>query len=493
MPALSVLVSGRLAGTASADGAPASTRVGFVYEPEYLSRADATPLSVSAPLAAGRHEIGVWLEGLLSDNPAVRERWQVEHRTPTARAIDLLGSPMGRDCAGAVQFCPPDQVQDVLARGGGVRRLSQRRVAEIIARLRRDEAAWSPEEPDAAFSLGGAQAKTALRYDGGRWGIPYGAEPTTHILKPGVGRFPDSDLVEHLSQRAAAILGIDAAETRCVTARGERALLVTRYDRLATASGGWERIHQEDLCQALAVPAAQKYETAQGPGIAPIAGLLWAVTSDPDTDVRLFRDAIIYNWLIAGTDAHAKNYSLRLRRDEVRLAPLYDLCSYLPYRNHRQATSVQKIKLAMKIGRDYTIHKADYRPAWERTSTALGLPADETLDRVEGLARRVAGAVEAAIEELPRRLRASPHVRSLHKEVEARARHCAFVRHMRSPSQYSRTTPIGGGDASSGAAAAKAVTATRPTAMRRCTHIGVRSNKRCIRPAGHNPPHRYTS
>ncbi len=47
--------------------------------------------------------------------------------------------------------------------------------------------------------------------------------------------------------------------------------------------------------------------------------------------VRRFADALIWNWLIAGTDAHAKNYSLLLAGDQVRLAPLYDIASALPY------------------------------------------------------------------------------------------------------------------------------------------------------------------
>ena len=106
MTALSVVMSGRFAGVTTADGSAASLRAGFEYDSGYLALADATPLSVSAPLQPGRHEVGVWLDGLLSDNHLVRERWQTEHQTPTTRAIDLLASPVGRDCAGAVQFCP---------------------------------------------------------------------------------------------------------------------------------------------------------------------------------------------------------------------------------------------------------------------------------------------------------------------------------------------------------------------------------------------------
>jgi serine/threonine-protein kinase HipA len=56
------------------------------------------------------------------------------------------------------------------------------------------------------------------------------------------------------------------------------------------------------------------------------------VSTEPDVDVERFLKANIFNWLIGGTDAHAKNYSLLIGSgDEVRLAPLYDFSSQLPY------------------------------------------------------------------------------------------------------------------------------------------------------------------
>ena len=494
MTVLSVVMSGHFAGVATSEGSAASTRVGFEYDPDYLRSPDATPLSVSVPLQPGRHEIGVWLDGLLSDNHLVRERWQVEHQTPTTRAVDLLASPVGRDCAGAVQFCPEEDLDAMLARDGGLRGLSERRVARMIERLRKDEAAWSQGAADAAFSLGGAQAKTALRYDQGRWWQPYGDSPTTHILKPGVGQFPDTDVIEHICQRAAVLLGITATETQCVKVRGKRALLVTRYDRVTTSSGEYRRVHQEDVCQALCVPIVQKYQRDGGPDVAGVAGLLWMHSSDPETDVRRFRDALIYNWIIVGSDAHAKNYSLLLHGDEVRLAPLYDVCSALPYRkkwiNPNKDTPVGQMNLAMKIGRDYTVHKADYRPAWERTSQALNLPVNETLERAEMLSREIAHATEQAIDELPLRMRSSSHVARLHKEIKQRARHCEFVRYMHAPSQYAKLTPGDNTDLSF--TTTTAPVGGRPSTRQLCSHIGERSEKRCRLSAGHKPPHRYT-
>ena len=46
MTALSVVMSGRLAGLVTADGSTASSTAGFEYDPEYMASPDATPLSV---------------------------------------------------------------------------------------------------------------------------------------------------------------------------------------------------------------------------------------------------------------------------------------------------------------------------------------------------------------------------------------------------------------------------------------------------------------
>jgi serine/threonine protein kinase HipA of HipAB toxin-antitoxin module len=48
-------------------------------------------------------------------------------------------------------------------------------------------------------------------------------------------------------------------------------------------------------------------------------------------DVDRFLLALGFNWLIVGPDAHAMNYSLLIADNVVRLAPLYDIASALPY------------------------------------------------------------------------------------------------------------------------------------------------------------------
>lgn len=417
MTKLIVLMHGRVAGTIDEK---AGGRAHFSYAQGY----DATPLSVSAPVTHSGFEATHWIDGLLADNEDVRSRWRSDYGAPSARPMDLLATPIGWDCAGGVQFCRPEQLDTLSERGGSLTPLSETQVARMIARLRSDTSAWSSDPAAAAFSLAGAQSKTALRYADGRWFRPIGDAATTHILKPAPPRYPDLDIVEHLCCAAAANLGLAAARTECLTIGGERVLSVTRYDRRKTPDGDITRIHQEDLCQALGVPPSKKYQHAGGPTPAGIAALLRAHSTQPDQDVERFRDSLIYNWLIAGTDAHAKNYSLILAGDQARLAPLYDICSYLPY---RLTKPLSKLDLAMKIGRDYTIAKASRRSAWERTADALGLTRPETLDRVADLANRLPAAMAQAVDRLPPDQRSSDQAALLAEDISIHARRCAAL------------------------------------------------------------------
>jgi len=140
-------------------------------------------------------------------------------------------------------------------------------------------------------------------------------------------------------------LGLPVVNSKIMHFRDEIAVVIERYDRVRTRSG-WRRVHQEDMCQAFAIPPSRKYENEGGPGIRNIVELLRTYSTSPSEDVGTFVDSVAFNWLIGGTDAHAKNYSLLINAERVRLAPLYDITSVLPYSDF----DIQKMKLAMKLG-----------------------------------------------------------------------------------------------------------------------------------------------
>src|SRR5260370_20867391 len=161
----------------------------------------------------------------------------------------------------------------------------------------------------------------------------------------------------------------------------EIAIAVERYDRVRSG-GRWSRIHQEDMCQALGLHPTSNYESDGGPGVRTIAELLREQSSNPEEDVQPCVDAIAFNWLIAGTDAHAKNYALLLGGSgAVRLAPLYDLVSILPY----QTINLQKAKLAMKIGGEYRLRNIRLRH-WKRFATDLRLDEAWLMGRIRTMA-----------------------------------------------------------------------------------------------------------
>lgn len=401
----------------SPDGA-----IALAYRLEHLADPDPTPLSVSAPCREGPHDVTDWIDGLLPDNERVRVRWMRQFGALSTSPFDLLASPVGRDCAGAVRFCTEDNLPSLLTRPGGVEELSEGQIADRLRRLREDHASWLPlPRPGRldGFSLAGWQPKTALRYADGLWGHPYGNEATTHILKPAARpEMPDLDLVEHLTLAAARHLDLDAAVTWCQDFGAERALVVARYDRAEGPDGRVSRIHQEDMCQALRTPPALKYQSDGGPGPDVIARLIRGVSSDPDGDRRAFGDALIYGWLVASPDGHAKNYALMLSRRQIRLAPLYDVCSVLPYAEPR---SLPAVRMAMKMGEDYTIREADRHPAAARLAALLELEADETRTRVHDLAARLPDAIARAVDEMPAHQRRAPTVGLLHQRLADRA------------------------------------------------------------------------
>jgi serine/threonine-protein kinase HipA len=378
---LVVLLDDRIAGAVTR---LSGGRLRFDYDEEYRASASSTPLSVSMPTSVRSHPDGTispWLWGLLPDNDAVLRRWSRDFHVFTS-PFSLLSTPIGHDCAGAVRFATLDAVEDVLATPGSVAWLTEKEVAQRLRDLREDTTAWLGHDFTGQFSLAGAQAKTALFNLNGRWGVPSGAAATTHILKPAVAGFDDHDLNEHICLDAARRAGLVAARTSIARFDSESAIVVERYDR-RPRDGRFVRIHQEDVCQALGIRPARKYQNEGGPEPRDVARLLRSVMPPPAADdaVLRFFDALAWNWLIAGTDAHAKNYSLLLASRQVRLAPLYDIASALPYGTHER-----KLRLAMKIGGDYRVYPI--HNAWPNAARELGLDPELAVERVFALALR---------------------------------------------------------------------------------------------------------
>lgn len=392
--------------------------VSFTYESAYPARQSPTPLSLSMPLSGSRHSnrvVSAWLDGLLPDNLAVREEWgrrfEVSPRNPFA-----LLRHVGRDAAGAVQVLPVDvDPPDAAQRTGEVRRLSEREACDLLLRLTVRDDGWDVGQGSGRWSLAGAQNKVALhRLDDDGWGVPEDSTPTTHILKPTRAdtRFADLHVNEFVCLRAAGLLGLPVAHVDLVDFGGAKTLVSTRYDRGLGRGGAWLRLHQEDLLQALSYPPSKKYQSDGGPSVKNVASLL-STLALPDRDVvrSAFFEALAFNVLVGGTDAHAKNYSLLLRGPRVAMAPLYDVASYAPYLEKGEA-----VRGSMKVGRNWPVRDVTVED-WVSVGFSLGLEAGEAVDRVERLRKSLPEAVMEAAAAAP-----TPFVKDARRVATAVAR-----------------------------------------------------------------------
>lgn len=372
------------------------TRSG-AHELRYLTDEPPAPVSLSMPLAAsqyGSRQINPFLEGLLPDRADVREAMGAKYGVSGANPFALLGH-VGEDCAGAVQFVQPHRRQALLSAEGGLRELTEQDIGDRLRELRADEStSWVATQEH--WSLAGAQSKFAVRQESEVMYSPSGAEPTTHIIKPGVAGFRDQALNEHLCMSALRKAGLRAAQTQFREFDGQSALVVTRYDRGRTQDGRLVRIHQEDMCQAQSIFPTNKYESNKGPRAVDVVRLLRDSSGESaGGNIARFIDGLIANYLLGAPDAHAKNYGVMLSGDRVELTPLYDVASGYPY---SASTHTGLCHAAMKVGRESQFGKI-LPEHWERFAGEAGVDSSAICARVFELSETLPDAVSDSIKE----------------------------------------------------------------------------------------------
>ena len=379
----------------------------FRYAPTW----DGFALSPNFPIAAGSfqdnadiRQVEWFFENLLPDSDDIRRRLAERVGAEGVDAYSLLAR-IGRDCVGALQFLAEgEEPGDSRVLTGEL--LSDNQIAAMLKDLGRTPLGIRAER-DFRISVAGAQEKTALLFRDGRWVEPTGTTPTTHILKPAIGTFPngmdltDSVENEHFCLRLMAAFGLPVAHTEIATFADIKALVIERFDRLRARDGRLIRLPQEDCCQALSVPPTRKYQSEGGPGIVEICGLLQG-SDEPLRDRANFLKATILFWLIGATDGHAKNFSIALMPGgRFTMTPLYDVLTVQPALDAGQLQT-KDMKLAMRAGksRHYKISEIQGRHFVE-TGLAAGFSREQVASIFTDIHTRAEQAFATALADMP--------------------------------------------------------------------------------------------
>src|SRR5690606_18220634 len=279
----------------------------FSYVPAYASREDALPLSLAIPLSENQFDdfaTRAYFDNLLQERDTARADIIAEYRLANDDIVGILAH-LGKDCAGAVSVLPegspPTKVPGQLEQD--YRPYEDDEVVAIIRALYRREPL--PQELDDPSPLSGVQSKIAITVlPDGRYAEPIAGAPTTHILKVPQERHERDAMREHAAMNASTTAGFETAPTGLVEIDGIPALLVERFDR-RVEEGIVTRVHQEDFCQALGLPARHKYQRpgrgANGFNVPAIRNILDS-TIDPAGERLKFVRITLFDILLGNVD-----------------------------------------------------------------------------------------------------------------------------------------------------------------------------------------------
>jgi len=379
----------------------------FSYIPDYLKRDKAVPISKSLPLsdeAFGPLVSRAFFENLLPPEVVLRKLEKILHHD--RRNTFAFLKELGGDCAGAISLCPEDV--ELGSADDSIRELSEDEADEILRAL--------PERPllqglvdGYRISVAGAQDKLVARVRSKRLALPLYGAASTHIVKPEMSICRGSVENECFCQRLAAKLGMAAARASILDVKSRAYYVSERYDRELDGESV-RRILQEDFCQAMGVPAEEKYESDGGPSAVRCfcflrdAGFGFAALAG-------FVDALAFNFIVGNADAHAKNFSLLYRDGKASLAPIYDTLSTAVYPNLTP-------RMAMNIGgaRDFDDVNA---ASFDAFAVKCDINPKFVRDRIARFSDGIAGAMDDVATELSD----TGHPSSLYKEISAQSQH----------------------------------------------------------------------
>lgn len=358
-------------------------RFEFRYEAAWLEDPEAMAISVRLPLRAEPFDDAscrVFFGNLL---PEGQTRRLITGKLGISESNDFkLLEVLGGECAGSLSLLPEGRQPDD---SGSYAPLSREELDRMIEEM--------PQNPlllassDLRLSLAGAQQKIPVYCEDGKFFLPRGSHPSSHILKPAIPDLPDIVENEAFCMELARRLGLPAPASMVVGGK-HPFYLIERYDRRRGEDGKLQRLHQEDFLQALGYHYGKKYESDGGPRLKACFDLVGDHSSQPALDKMIMLRWVIFNYLIGNCDAHAKNLSMLIKREEYRLSPLYDLLSTRVYGRLSP-------KFAMRIGGE---NRPDglLKEHWERLAQEAGVGKKAVFDLCRELAETAPAAAEGA-------------------------------------------------------------------------------------------------
>lgn len=318
----------------------------LAYDPELVERIGPGRALLSNSLPArpepySAEATRAYIEGLLPQGSR-RARLGRELGIDVSDGYVLI-ERIGRDCPGAVSFVPPGEAPPGPRGSVELAWLEEDELAEAVKRPL--PAGSDGAERSLSFALPGQRHKLALVRDeeSGRWAWPGAWGPSTHVIKPETGEYPEYVANEMFCMTVLRQVGLPVAKASVEEVGGRRCLVSPRYDRVTgERPGEARRLHCESFAQALGIPPGAVVVEEDGsesepPGWAEVRGLINAV-SRPDEIVNLLTAAFC-NYILGNGDVHGDNFVLIDRENTAldgpevkwRLAPLTDLTSTVVY------------------------------------------------------------------------------------------------------------------------------------------------------------------
>ncbi|OAE08638.1 HipA domain-containing protein [Pantoea sp. OXWO6B1] len=263
----------------------------FQYDEEWLRHPLARPLSLSLPLqhaAIHSAKVAYFFENLLSPSTLIKSDIYAEHPIKSCDVFALL-QKVGHQLPGAITLLPVKQ---------------------------------QPLAPDNA----------------------------TYRVVSAADEAQQSDIDNaFLCMALARELRLPVADARLFHEDGRRKLRIESYDRRWSRDGKHlYYLPEEDVCQALGLPASSRYEQQGGPGLQDVMALLMGSSCAMKDREELMR-YLVFQWLTGATGGHAKQIRILIARGgSFRLAPFSPILSACPGLSLRR-TDRQDFQLAMGV------------------------------------------------------------------------------------------------------------------------------------------------